>query len=301
MQRTITAQARLQQWSGLACLLLAFIWAHVLASPGHAQAKGELSTKVGQAILMDATTGAILFQHNADQLVQPASMSKLMTLALTFKLLKAGKIKLSDEFVMSVHAWRTGGAPSHTAAMMVPVNTKEPLSELIQGIIVQSGNDAAICIAEGIAGSEAKFAQMMTEEARRIGLQKSQFRNPTGLENPQHLMTVRELALLARHIIVTYPEYFPMFAQKEFQYRRHKFRNRNPLLFSDPTVDGMKTGHLNAAGYGLVATAKRGDRRVIAVVHGASSARERQSETERLLEWGFKNVAPVKLYDADET
>lgn len=265
------------------------------------QAPGkDLQARVRHAIVMDGDSGGILFRHKSDDLVSPASMSKLMTVAVAFKLLKEGKLKLTDEFVMSVNAWRKGGAPSGTAAMMVPVNTKVALSELLQGIIVQSGNDAAMAVAEGIAGNEDAFARLMTEEARRIGLAKSQFRNATGLYHPQHLMTVHELALLARHIIREYPDYFPLFAQREFLYRRHKFMNRNPFLFSDTNVDGMKTGFHKQAGHGIVVTSKAGGRRLIVVVAGANSEQERRDETRRLLDWGATNVGEFKLFDADE-
>lgn len=249
---------------------------------------------------MDGDTGGILFRHNTEVLVPPASMSKLMTLAMTFRLLKEGKLKPTDEIVMSVNAWRKGGAPSGTAAMMVPVNTKVRLDELLQGIIVQSGNDAAIALAEGIAGNEDAFARLIEQEARRIGLQKSQFRNATGLHHPDHLMTVRELAQLARHIIREYPEYFPLFAQREFLYRRHKFINRNPLLLSDPNVDGMKTGYIKQSGYGIVVTSKANNRRLIAVVAGAASEAERRDDVRRLLDWGASNISEFKLFDANE-
>lgn len=278
---------------------LALLGANV--SQGHAQgAPKDFTPKSKNAILMDGETGGILFRHNSDALVPPASMSKIMTAAMVFKLLKQGKLQMSDEFVMSVNAWRRGGAPSGTSAMMVPVNTKVRLDELLQGMIVQSGNDAAMAIAEGIAGTEDAFARLMEEEARRIGLQKSQFRNATGLYHPDHLMTVRELAVLARHIIREYPEYFPQFSQREFLYRRHKFLNRNPMLLADPNVDGMKTGYIKQAGYGIVVTSKVNGRRLIAVVAGAASEAERRDEVRRLLDWGSTNVGEFKLFDANE-
>lgn len=268
---------------------------------GAQQASGDFTNiKVGQAVLMDYETGAILYQHNADALVPPASMSKLMTINLTFKALKAGNRKLTDELVMSVNAWRKGGAPSGTSAMFVPVNTKVTLDDLLQGMIVQSGNDAAMCVAEGFAGNEDAFAKQMTEEARRLGMAKTVFRNATGLYHPEHLSTVRELAILARHIIREYPEFYPRFAQREFQYRKHKFFNRNRLLSVDPTVDGMKTGNIKEGGYGIVATARRDGRRLIAVVNGAPGEKERTDETKRLLDWGYKTFAPFKIYNAGE-
>ncbi len=257
-------------------------------------------TKARQALLLDVASGAVMFERDADERVPPASMSKLMTLAVIFRALKAGQIKLDDEFTMSENAWRNGGAPSGTSAMMVPINTREKLSELLLGIIVQSGNDAAMAIAEGIAGSESAFAELMNAEAKRIGLTNSTFRNATGLFHPEHLMTARDLARLAVHLITAYPEYYPMFAEKEFKYRRHKFANRNPLVFLDIGVDGLKTGHLKVSGHGLVASARQGDRRLVLVMNGLETANDRRDEGRRLLEWGFRGFNTFKLFDADE-
>ncbi len=256
--------------------------------------------KAEHAILMDAESGAVLFQHAADELTPPASMSKLMTLAVVFKALRNGVLKMSDEITMSENAWRTGGAPSGTSAMFVPINDKVTVEQLLQGIIVQSGNDACIAIAEALAGSEQGFAQIMTNEARRIGLVKSTFRNSTGLPNPEHMMTVRELAQLARFLIYEYPEHFAMFSQREFKYRKHRFINRNPLLFLDIGADGMKTGYIKEAGYGVVGTAVQDGKRLIAVVNGLKSGNERRDEARRLLEWGFRSFAPFKLFKTDE-
>lgn len=261
---------------------------------------GGFTTKAPRAILMDAATGAVLFQSKADELAPPASMSKLMTLAVLFKAMKDGKIKPADEFVMSVNAWRKGGAPSGTSAMMVPVNNKARVDELIQGIAVQSGNDAAMCIAEGISGNEAAFAKVMTEEARRIGMKKSTFTNATGLSDPNHLMTARELATLARYIITEYPDQYPVFAQKEFNYRTHKFYNRNPLLALGIGADGMKTGHTAEAGFGLVGSAVQDGKRLIVVVMGLDNENHRRDEAQKVLEWGFKSFATVKVYDDGE-
>lgn len=275
-----------------------------VATAGNAMAQAtpapEMTTRAKYAILIDANTGAVLFQHNADELSPPASMSKLMTLAVVFRALKTGQIKLEDEFLFSVNAWKTGGAPSGTSAMFVPVNTRERLDEMLKGIIIQSGNDACIAIAEGMGGSEAQFARMMTEEARRLGLTKSSFRNSTGLYDPEHLMTVRELATLARHLINEYPEHYPLFAQREYQYRKHKFFNRNPLLTTPLNVDGLKTGYIKEAGYGIVASAKQDNRRVILVINGMENAQDRRNEAVRLIEWGFKGFADFKLFDPEE-
>ena len=260
----------------------------------------EMTTRAKQAILIDATTGAVLFQHRADELAPPASMSKLVTLAVIFRALKEGRIKLDDEILFSVNAWRTGGAPSGTSAMFVPVNTREKLDDVLKGIIIQSGNDACIAVAEAIGGSESAFAKMMTDEARRIGLEKSTFRNATGLYVADHLMTVRELALVARYIIQNYPEHYPLFSEREFRYRKHRFFNRNPLLTLDIGVDGLKTGYIKEAGYGLVASAKQDGRRVILAINGMESANDRKSEAIRLIEWGFKGFGEFKLFDPDE-
>lgn len=257
-------------------------------------------TKAQRAILMDAADGSVLFQHKPDELAPPASLSKLMTLAVVFRGLKSGQLKSSDEFLMSVNAWRKGGAPSGTSAMMVPVNTKATLDELIKGIAIQSGNDACIAVAEGMSGSEANFAKAMTEEARRLGLTKSTFTNATGLHDENHLMTVRELALLSRYIITEYPDYYRVFGEKEYQYKKHKFYNRNPLLFLGIGADGLKTGHTSEAGFGLAASAVQDGKRLIVVVAGHANAEERKAEAAKLLEWGFKSFSQVKIFDDGE-
>jgi D-alanyl-D-alanine carboxypeptidase (penicillin-binding protein 5/6) len=257
-------------------------------------------TKAQRAILIDAASGAILFQQRADDLAPPASMSKLMTLAVVFKALKDGKIKGTDEVVMSVNAWRKGGAPSGTSAMMVPVNTKATVDELIKGIAIQSGNDACIAMAESMAGNEANFAKLMTQEARRIGLTRSSFANATGLHNDNHLMTARELAQLARFLMTEYPDYYGVFSQKEFLYRKHKFYNRNPLLFLGIGADGLKTGQTKEAGFGLVGSAVQNGRRLIVVVAGLANAADRKTEAQKMLDWGFKSISQIKIFDAGE-
>jgi D-alanyl-D-alanine carboxypeptidase (penicillin-binding protein 5/6) len=262
---------------------------------------GEFQVKARNAALIDADSGALMFQHNADELAPPASMSKLMTLAVLYRAMKDGKVKPDDEFLVSEYAWRTGGGPSGTSAMFVPINTRARVDELIKGIVVQSGNDAAIAVGEALAGSESAFAKMMTDEARKIGLTKSSFRNATGLHHPEHLMSARELALLARHIIKTYPEQYAVYGQKEFNYRKHRFINRNPLLFQSAGVDGLKTGYTKEAGFGIVASAKQGERRLIAVINGAATADDRRDEARRLLEWGFRAFGEFKLFEENET
>ena len=287
---------------GLAVLPLLLALLVFATRPVVAQAEKPIDgqIKAPQAILMDADTGAIMFQRNADQLMHPASMSKLMLVAVLFKALKAGEIKLTDQYKMSENAWRRGGAPSGTSAMFVPLGTTATIEELLKGIIVQSGNDAAISVAENMMGSEQAFARFMTEEAGGLGLKKSRFMNATGLHDPLHVMSARDLAVLARHIISEYPEYYQLFGLREFQYRRHKFINRNPLLTVVPGVDGLKTGFIKESGYGITASAKQDNRRLIAVVNGLSTADERRDDARRLLEWGFRNFSEVKLFDAGE-
>lgn len=266
----------------------------------NAAQNAEFTIKAKNAIVMDAASGAVLFQHNADQLIPPASMSKLMTIAVVFRALKTGKKTLDDEFNMSEHAWRTGGAPSRTSAMMVPLNTRTKISELLRGLIVESGNDAAIALGEGLAGNEIAFARMMEAEARRIGLPLSTFRNATGLYHAEHLMTVRELAVLARFLITEYPDYYPMFSEKNFNYRNHKFVNRNPLLFMSLGADGLKTGHITQAGYGVVGSAVQEGHRLIVVLSGLATENERREESRKILEWGFHARGDFKLYEAGE-
>lgn len=264
-----------------------------------AKQAGVPTTRAERAVLMDAQSGAILFQQNGDELAPPASMSKLMTLAVIFRALKTGELKLDEEIKISVNAWRRGGAPSGTSAMLIPVNTKEKLDLLIQGIIVQSGNDAAIAVAEAMAGNEDNFARLLTDEARRIGLQKSTFGNATGLPHAQQLMSARELAMLARFLMSEYPEHYSRFAQKELTYRKHKFFNRNPLL-GIAGVDGLKTGSIKAAGFGVVASGNQDGRRLILVLSGLEKKEEVKTEGQKLLEWGFANFSEVRLFDEGE-
>ena len=259
------------------------------ARPGLASNdKGVFKTKAKQAILIDAQSGSILFAHNPDERRPPASMSKLMTLAVVFAALRSKKVQLTDEFVVSENAWRTGGAPSRTTAMFVPVNTSATLEEMIRGLAIQSGNDAAIAVAEGLAGSEAAFAKMMEKEAERIGMTRSTFGNASGLPHPRQLMTARDLAILARHLIYGFPEYYGYFSEPDFQYRRFRFINRNRLLFRKIGVDGLKTGYTEGAGYGVVASAVQEGRRLIAVLGGLESNQDRWDEGRAVAQLGLQ-------------
>lgn len=296
----IATQGKSAQAHLLAALISVLCLAVLAWGPASAQQSGELVTKARNAIIIDYETGATLYQKAADELVPPASMSKLMTVAVLFKALKEGKINASDEIKVSENAWRKGGAPSGSSAMFVPINTTARVDEMIQGIIVQSGNDASIAVAEALGGTEAGFTKLMEAEARRIGMPKSTFANSTGLPAEGHLMTARELAILARFLVRQFPELYKIFAQKEFQYKKYRFFNRNPLLGSELNVDGLKTGHTKEAGYGIVFSAVNNGRRLIGVVMGLANEKERREEARKVLEWGFKSAASLKLFEADE-
>ncbi|MGA7456384.1 MAG: D-alanyl-D-alanine carboxypeptidase family protein [Methyloceanibacter sp.] len=293
--------SRLDRWIKLAAIgaILSFgVGSVTVLARAAPTPPGTFETKAKHAILMDADANLVLFEKDADTLAPPASMSKLMTLAIVFRELKAGRLKLEDQFKVSEHAWRTGGAPSGGSAMFAPLNTMVTVGDLIQGITVQSGNDAAIILAEGIGGTEEAFAKQMTEYSRTIGLEKSTFVNATGLPAEGHLMTARDLATLAHHLIYTYPEYYHFFGEREFRYRdKFTFHNRNPLIALDIGVDGLKTGFIKESGYGLVASAKRGDQRLLLVVGGLDTAKDREAESRKLLDWGYKSFKPFRLFD----
>ncbi|KZD09881.1 D-alanyl-D-alanine carboxypeptidase [Oceanibaculum pacificum] len=256
----------------------------------------NIETAGKQAIIMDFDTGTVLLEKNADELMPPASMSKLMTAYAVFKRLEEGKLQLTDELPVSEEAWRKGGSK-----MFVELNSRVKVEDLLRGVIIQSGNDACIVLAEGLAGSEEAFADRITELAREIGLERSVFRNATGWPDPEHLMTARELALLARRLILDFPQHYHYYAEKEFTYNGIKQGNRNPLLYSMPGADGLKTGHTEASGYGLTASVKRGDRRLILVVNGLPSMNSRAQETARLMDWAFREFDNYKLFSAGET
>ena len=266
--------------------------------PGSAAA---IETPAGNAILMDFATGAVLFEKNADALMPPASMSKLMTLYVVFSHLKEGSLSLEDSFSVSENAWRKGGAKSGSSTMFLKPNSRVNVEDLLRGIIVQSGNDACIVIAEGLASSETAFAEEMTTLARRIGLEQSVFRNSTGWPDPEHVMTPRELAVLAKRTIVDFPEYYHYYSEKKFTYNGIRQGNRNPLLYKDIGADGLKTGHTKASGYGLTASVVRGDRRLILVLNGLPSVKMRSREAERLIEWGFREFNNYRLFAGGET
>jgi D-alanyl-D-alanine carboxypeptidase (penicillin-binding protein 5/6) len=285
--------------SGPAWLFVAITLIAAWLSPVLAE-DTAFETKAPEAILIDAHNGHVLFEKNADVQIPPASMSKLMTMIMVFEALKAGSLTMDREFVISVDAWKRGGASSGGSTMYAELNSRVKLSDLIQGVIVQSANDACIVIAEGLAGSEEAFARKMTSRARELGLANADFRNATGLPDPQHHMSVRELSILARYIINTFPDYYRFYSQPSFTWNNITQQNRNPLLKDYPGADGMKTGYTKEAGYGLVGSASRNGRRLIMVVAGLKTLTDRKLEAQKLLDWGFSQFHDVPVYDKGE-
>ncbi|WP_417836564.1 D-alanyl-D-alanine carboxypeptidase family protein [Thalassospira tepidiphila] len=274
----------------------AFIVGSVMAMSMSFASAQAIETSAREAFIMDFDTGAVLLDKEGDTLTEPASMTKMMTVHMLFKYIKDGRVSMDDTFHVSEKAWRKGGSK-----MFVEVNSNVSVSDLLHGIIVQSGNDAAIVVAEGIGGSEEAFAEAMTEEARAIGMTKSVFKNATGWPADGHLVTVHDLAILARDTIRNFPDLYELYSVKEFTYNGIRQPNRNPLLGTSAGVDGLKTGHTEAAGYGLTASAERDGRRLILVVNGLDSVRERRTESQKLLDWGFREFDNYDLFAEGET
>jgi len=260
-----------------------------------------LDTKAREAILIDPSTGTVILNKNADEQMPPASMSKLMTAYLLFESIKDGRVSLDDKFRVSENAWRKGGAASGSSTMFLPPKSEVRVEDLIRGIIVQSGNDACIVVAESLAGSEEAFARRMTDKAQELGMTGSNFMNATGWPHPEHRTTARDLATLSTRIIQDFPELFSYYSEREFTYNGIRQSNRNPLIYGYAGADGMKTGHTSEAGYGLTGTAKQGDRRLIVVVNGLKSSKDRASESARILDWGFREFDNYALFKAGDT
>jgi D-alanyl-D-alanine carboxypeptidase (penicillin-binding protein 5/6) len=247
-------------------------------------------------LLLDVTSTQTLGAVNPDERRDPASLTKLMTAYLVFGALRQKTIVPSQMVPVSERAWRAEGS-----RMFIQPRKAVTVDELLRGMVVQSGNDASIALAELVAGSEAAFVENMNKEAARLGLANTHFANVTGLSDPQHWSTAADIAKIAATLIRDYPEYYPLYAQKEFRYNNIAQQNRNRLLWSDPYVDGMKTGHTDAAGWCLVASAKRGERRLLSVVLGATSDAARAAESQKLLNWGFQTFDTVQLYQSGKT
>ena len=263
------------------------------AAPAFAQ---TIETQARQAYIVDMKTGTVLFEKNADEVMPPSSMSKMMTVHMLFEKLQKGEVKLTDEFPVSEKAWRIQGSK-----MFVPLGSRVKVEDLIRGIVIQSGNDACIVVAEALAGSEEAFAEQMTKKGRELGLTKTVFKNASGWPHPEHVTTARELAIIARHTIEQFPEYYKYYAELNYTFNGIKQGNRNPLLYKPLGADGLKTGHTEAAGYGLTASVKRGERRIIMVVNGLPSMKARASETETLIDWAFREWENYSLFKNGET
>ncbi|HEY8215286.1 MAG TPA: D-alanyl-D-alanine carboxypeptidase family protein [Methylocystis sp.] len=278
-------------------ILLAF------AVPGATAALADsFQTSAPSAILIDAGTNTVLFEKGADDFQKPASTVKILTAELIFQALAEGKLKLDDEFTVSEHAWRDGGAPAGGSAMFLPLNSRARVEDLVRGLVIQSGNDAAIVLAEGLAGSEEAFVMRMNKRAAELGLVKSRFGNPWGMDGPDQKVTAREMAKLAAHIIKTYPQFYGYFGEKEFTWNKIRQQNRNPLLTMSIGADGLKTGNIDKnSGYGLIGSATQEGRRLIVAVYGAKTPKERAEEARKLLQWGFRNFEEKELFKAGET
>lgn len=278
----------------LRSLLFVLFCLPILASAQQLPAPPVLAAK--SWLLVESVSGQELAGQAADQRLEPASLTKLMTAYLSFAAIRQGTIKLDQTVPVSQKAWKTGGS-----RMFIQVGTEVKVEDLLKGMIVQSGNDACVALAEAIAGDEGNFAQMMNREAQRLGMKGSSFRNSSGLPDPQHYTTARDLAILADALIRDFPEeYARYYSMKEFRYNNIRQPNRNRLLYIDPTVDGLKTGHTEAAGYCLVSSAKRGSRRLVSVVLGAASDSARAQESLKLLNFGFQFYDAVQLYAKNE-
>lgn len=268
------------------------------AAPAGAQG---FQTAAPHAILVDAESGSVLFEKSADEPFSPASMAKLMTAEIVFGALKEGRLTMDTEFTVTEDAWRRGGAGGGGSSMFAQVNSRIKLSDLLRGLIIQSGNDAAITIAENMAGTEEAFAGMMNRRAKEIGMTRSTFRNATGYSAPDQKVTARDMARIAQHIIDTYPEYYKIYSEREFTWNKIKQQNRNPLLTLDIGADGLKTGYLEESGYALTGSAVQNGQRLIMVVSGLKTARDRAAETRKLMEWGFRAFEPRQVFAQGET
>ncbi len=266
-------------------------WLAAAATPAAA-----IETTAREAFIVDAVTGQVLLDKNGDDSMPPASMSKIMTTYLVFERLKDGRLSLDDELPVSEKAWRKGGSK-----MFVEVGKDVRVEDLLRGVIVQSGNDACIVLAEGLGGTEEGFAAEMTRKGREIGLTGSSFANATGWPDPNQRMTARDLATLALRIIVDFPDYYHYYSEKEFTFAGIRQSNRNPLLYKSLGADGLKTGHTEEAGYGLTASALQDGRRIVLVLNGLKSQKARSEESARLIGWAFREYGNYKLFEAGET
>jgi len=256
---------------------------------------GPISTQATHALIIAAETGAVLLEKGADQRIPTASLSKVMSAYVVFGLLKEGRAKLTDDLPVSEAAWRTGGSK-----MFVPLGARISIESLLQGMIVQSGNDACVVLAEGLAGSHAAFVDLMNQKAREIGLTGSHFTNADGLPDPDHYSTPRDLVTLALRTIQDFPEYYHYYSEKDYTFNNINQGNRNPLLYKDLGADGLKTGHTEESGYSLLASLHRDKRRIVLMLSGLPSMKARAQESERLAQWAYREFNDYRLFSAGE-
>ncbi|PHP65864.1 D-alanyl-D-alanine carboxypeptidase [Zhengella mangrovi] len=287
------------KFAGAAARIVLLGWAILLVALAPARAQ-LFETTADTAYMIDADTGSILFAKNENKPVPPASLAKLMTMEVVFHALKTGRLSMDDTFYVSENAWRKGGASSGGSTMFAELKSEIRLEDLIQAVIVQSANDGCIIIAEGMAGSEENFARLMTERARKIGLEKSVFKNATGLPAEGQVVTMKELAQLAFHIWKTYPEYYKFYSEPEFTWNKIRQRNRNPLLRMDIGADGMKTGFTEDSGYAIVGSVNREGRRIFVAMSGMKTDRERAEEARKILDWGIRAFERKQIFKAGE-
>jgi D-alanyl-D-alanine carboxypeptidase (penicillin-binding protein 5/6) len=292
-------------WTGLIAALLAIaIGGAAIAANNSVQgAKKDDAYEIDapSAILIEAGSGSVLFEKNADELRAPSSMMGLMTMEVVFHALAQGTIKPTDEYRVSENAWRRGGAPAGGPTMFAAINSRIAVADLLRGAAVSNGNDACMILAEGIAGNERAFAEIMTKRAREIGLKQSSFANASGLPDPGNRMTVREIGKLARHLIQSYPEQYKLFNEREFTWSKIRQTSRNPLLTMLDGADGLKTGYTKDGGYGMVGSAVQNGMRLIVVVNGLDDPDDRVAEAKKLLEWGFRSFETRTLFAANDS
>ena len=304
LRRSRLSTTLLARWLVAVCVAASLGWGGILHAANQsvqgAREEAGFDGDAPTAILIEASSGSVLFEKNADELRAPSSMMKMMTAEVVFNAVEKGDVKLTDEYRISENAWRRGGAPSHGSTMFAAIKSMVSVDNLLHGAIIPSGNDACIALAEGMAGNELTFASdFMTKRARELGLTKSTFANSNGLPDPGNKMTVREIAMLARHIILDYPEFYKLFGEKEFTWNKIRQLNRNPLLTSMEGADGLKTGYTKEGGYGLAGSVVQNGTRLIVVVNGLEDPKDRAAEAKKMLEWGFRNFENRTLFAAD--
>jgi serine-type D-Ala-D-Ala carboxypeptidase (penicillin-binding protein 5/6) len=285
----------------LALFCLGFFCAGLLAGDGGPARADEFNTGAAFALVEDYDSGAVLFEKNPDEPMPPASTAKLLTVEIVFRELKEGRLHLDDNFDVSERAWREGGAHAHGAAMFLAIHSHVRVEDLLRGLIIQSGNDAAMTLAEGIAGTEDNFAEMMNKRATELGMTHSHFANARGKADPNQHVTARDMALLAAHVIRDYPEYYHYFAEKEFTWNKIRQLNRNPLLTMDLGADGLKAGDVADGGFALIGSAVQDNQRLIVVMNGLKSATDRAEEARKLVNYGFHSFDRRTLFDAGAT